>query len=367
MKTARCPSRRTGEPARKANQKPMSLLEKELLEQGTALGRRSRADRSAIAAAAALIAQPDVDFLVLAARGSSDNAARFAQYAFGSDLRLPVALAAPSLFREQRRSPDLRGAAVLGISQSGQSPDIVRVLAEGCAQHRPTIALTNDPESPLASVADIVIPLKTGPEKSVAATKTYLSSLYVMEQIIDQIRPNGDRRRWLERLPEIVDERIRKEFSERARFDLLKNVNVLTVIGRGLDYSAAFETALKVRELAGIATEAFSPADLLHGPVAGISDSGGLWIIDTPNARDETLTDLLGAIRGLDLPTVVVSHRIDQPAPGYLPIELPPHLPGWVRSILAVLSGQVAAFHLATRRNVDLDHPHGLAKVTLTT
>jgi glucosamine--fructose-6-phosphate aminotransferase (isomerizing) len=187
----------------------MSLLEQELLDQGAAIGKRAPSGGAAACAAAELIARPDVDYLLLAARGSSDNAARFALYAFSDEVRMAVALAAPSLYSDPESSPDIRGAAVLGISQSGQSPDIVGVLAAARAQGRPTIALTNDEASPLAAVANVVVPLDTGPERSVAATKTYLSSLRAIEQIIDRLSPDDERARWLDRLPELVDDGIR--------------------------------------------------------------------------------------------------------------------------------------------------------------
>ncbi|MDX6626470.1 MAG: hypothetical protein QOE56_1459 [Solirubrobacterales bacterium] len=317
--------------------------------------------------AARAIGAPSVDYLLIAARGSSDNAARFGQYAFGTETQLSVALAAPSLFSEPDNAPDLRGAAVLGISQSGQSPDIVGVLAAAREQGRPTVAMTNDERSPLAALADVIVPLATGPERSVAATKTYLASLQALVQIIDGMCPDRDRQSWLQRLPDLVDAAVGEQLRRRSQFDPLEQAAVLTAVGRGLDFSTAHETALKVRELSGTVTEAFSPADLLHGPIAALGRGGALWVIDTRSAPpDQTVASVLEKAVQRGIRTVLVSRQApDSPgAPLHIPIAA--DVPDWVAAILAVLPGQVAALHLASRRGVDLDRPHGLTKVTLT-
>lgn len=153
-----------------------SLLETEIAEQGAILSARASEGMAAAAAAAELLR--GCRHLIIAARGSSDNAARFAQYLFGDELRLQVGLAAPWLYRDVGRAPLLPDTAVVAISQSGRTPDIVAVLAAARKQGRPAIAVTNAPASDLAAQADVVVPLLAGEERSVAATKTYLASLH---------------------------------------------------------------------------------------------------------------------------------------------------------------------------------------------
>ena len=142
----------------------------------------------------------DVDYLVVAARGTSDNAARYAQYLLGLCARLPVALAAPWLYSGDA-PPLLSRGAVMAISQSGCSPDVIGVLAAGRAQSRPTVAITNDPDSPLAAEADVVVPLLAGVERSVAATKTYLASLHAIAQIALCLRPDPIDDGWFDGCP----------------------------------------------------------------------------------------------------------------------------------------------------------------------
>ena len=114
----------------------------------------------------------NVQYAFLAARGTSDNAGRYANYLWGAHNGIPLALATPSLFTYYQSPPRLNGALVVGVSQSGQSPDIVSVLEEGRKQNCLTLAITNVPDSPLASTADFVLDLQAGTEKAVAATKT---------------------------------------------------------------------------------------------------------------------------------------------------------------------------------------------------
>jgi glucosamine--fructose-6-phosphate aminotransferase (isomerizing) len=335
-----------------------TLLETEIAQQGAALRDRSLAGSAPAADAARVLGGPDVSHVVIAARGSSDNAARFAQYLFGSELRLQVGLAAPWLYRDPERAPTLAGAAVIGISQSGQSPDVVGVLAAARRQGRPTVAVTADPDAALALQADVVVPLAVV-ERSVAATKTYTATLHALVQIVEAISPDPRRRKWLDAIPEFVTATAAHLLTRRAAFDCLLDVPLITVTGRGLAYSAACETALKVRELAGIPAEAFSPPDLMHGPIAGLDGRGATWSIEPSNEE-------LAALADRSAVTVVVGPASPGTARATMHVPLPVEPPAWARALLAVIPGQAAGLRLAERRGADVDNPHGLTKVTLT-
>ena len=170
----------------------MSWLETELREQPAALARLLDQQGARAAEVAAAFRRDDVRYVLIASRGSSSNAARYAQYVLGRANRVPVMFATPSLYTIYEQPPRLDGAIVLGISQSGASPDVRAVLAEARRQGRPTLALTNDPASPLAEEADQVLPLEAGEEKSVAATKTYLNSLGAIALLFGAIGTDGD-------------------------------------------------------------------------------------------------------------------------------------------------------------------------------
>jgi glucosamine--fructose-6-phosphate aminotransferase (isomerizing) len=343
-----------------------TVLERELREQGAALAARAGAGADAAAEAAKRIARDDVDYVLIAARGSSDNAARFGQYLLGLETGTLGALATPWLYGPAGAHVNLRGAAVLAISQSGRSPDIVAVLAAGREQGRPTVAITNDPASPLAQQADVVVPLGVGEERSVAATKTYLSSLHAVVQLVEALRPDAARAAWLERFPGLVEQTVAEQLDGRERFGVLHGRTIVTAVGRGMHYATALETALKIRELTGVPAEGFSPPDLLHGPVAALRPEGGLWYVGAGDRERAEARETFAALRERTGPAVVVSDDEELLRRGDVGVALPAGAPDWVTAALAVIPGQVAAFHLAQLLGVSVDQPHGLSKVTLT-
>ena len=333
-----------------------SLLEQEIAGQGAILAARAGAGMDAGRRAAEMLRGST--HMVIAARGTSDNAARFAQYLFGSELRLEAGLAAPWLYRDAARAPQLAGAAVLAISQSGRSPDVVGVLAAARAQRRPTVAITNDPQSELATHADAVIPLLAGVERSVAATKSYLASLHAIVQIVESVDPRPGRRAWLERLPDLTATMAQTMLETRDAFDPLARARPITTMGRGLFLSTACETALKLRELSGIPAEAFSPPDFMHGPIAALHEPAATWLV-APGSE-------LEAVAARVAPDVVVSDDAAALSRARIPVALTPELPDWVAAILAVIPGQAAGLRLAELGGGDVDRPYGLSKVTLT-
>ena len=342
----------------------VSRLEQELREQGRVLAARTDPGWEPAAAAARVISRDDVDYLVIAARGTSDNAARYAQYLFGLYARLPVALAAPWLYAGHS-PPLLRRGAVLAISQSGRSPDVVAVVTAARAQGRPTITITNDVDSPLALAADVVVPMLAGDERSVAATKTYLASLHAIAQIAARLLTGLDRLRAFARLPSIVSETVDEQLQQRERFDRLDGATLVTAVGRGLQFPTAHETALKLRELSGIPAEAFSPPDLLHGPVAALNESGALWLVTTSGSEQPDRDWIRAVARDVGL-TIAVSDREQLLDGADIGIRIAGGLEPWLAPIVAVIPGQAAALRLGELRGVDLDRPHGLSKVTLT-
>jgi glucosamine--fructose-6-phosphate aminotransferase (isomerizing) len=341
-----------------------SRLEQEIREQGDVLRRRLEHDGDGAVRAARVLR--DVDHLVIAARGTSDNVARYAQYLLGRDARLLVSLAAPSLYGDPNGAPRLGRAAVAAISQSGQSPDVVGVLAAARAQGRPTLALTNDVESPLAAQADVVIPLLAGPERSVAATKTYVASLFAIAQVAEALAPQPGRGAMLAQLPSLVDALVEEQLAGRERFQPLGDAAFITVTGRGLQYGTAHETALKIRELTGIPAEAFSPPDLVHGPIAAVGGAAAVWLVATERPVAADVGALWDRLRGRARTLVAVARDPEVLAAADVAVALP-DVPDWAAAILAAVPAQAAALRLAEARGMDIDAPVGLEKVTRTT
>jgi glucosamine--fructose-6-phosphate aminotransferase (isomerizing) len=235
----------------------------EIREQPSVISRAIEANQGAAREVASLAEQ--CTHAVIAARGTSDNAARYAQYVWGTRNGLSVGLTTPSLFSIYDRPPALTDALVVGISQSGQSPDIISVLEEARAQNRPTVALTNDPTSPLAKASDVIVDLAAGEERSVAATKTYTSTLTMIALISEAIDPN---RSDLARLSESVTTVLEMERTIESLASSFADIEHCAVLGRGFNQATAFEWALKLQELTQVVAQPFSTADFLHGPVA---------------------------------------------------------------------------------------------------
>ena len=289
-------------------------------------------------------------YAVIAARGSSDNAARYAQHLIGRFWGLPVALATPSLHTLYEAPLRYDDALVIGISQSGASPDVAGVVSAATAQGALTVAITNEPDSPLARGAQHVIGLQTGPERSVAATKTYTASLAAVAALVC-----GDRRR-LFRVPEAMARQLEHEVPAEAAASWER----LAVIGRGANYGTAFEAALKLSELTGMVAAPWSSADFLHGPIAILEPGFPILAIAPSGPTLPGMRELLAAAgeRGADL--TVVS---DAPIDGRIPLE---PVPEWLSPLIAVIPAQLLAVGAAEHLGRDVDRPTGLQKVTRT-
>jgi glutamine---fructose-6-phosphate transaminase (isomerizing) len=343
----------------------MGLID-EIREQPTVVERLVTDLPARLEPLAAAVRTAGIEHVVIAARGSSDHAAVYGLYVLGAVARMTVALAAPSLVSRYERPPRLGRTLVIGVSQSGRSPDIVSVLEEARRQDALTLAITNAPDSPLASAAAEVVDLGAHPERSVAATKSYTASLAaiaVLASVLGDL-PDAERRA-LRELPERMartldeaDEQITAVASE------VREVEECAVLGRGFNLASASEWALKLKELAGVHAQAYSTADYEHGPVASLADGAVLLAIRARGPLAGDLDQLLGrlveerAVR----PIVVADER---PAAGaWLPFA--GGVPEWLSPLVAILPAQRYAAALTVARGLDLERPRGLNKVTLT-
>ncbi len=343
----------------------MALID-EILEQPEVLRREFSSELEEVRRIAGEIRKHDVKFVFLAARGTSDNAGLYAKYLLGAHNRIPMALAAPSLFTIYGEPPRLDGALVMGISQSGQSPDIVGVLEEGKRQGCLTLAITNDPKSPLARVADFVIDIHAGPERAVAATKTYTAQLMAVAMLSAALEDSGERFRVLERVPEMVDTVLEsaseiEEMAQRYRY-----MEQCVVLGRGYNYATAFEWALKLKELTYVVAQPYSSADFRHGPIA-IVERGFPVMAVAPRGR--VFDDMMGLMRGLvedrRAELVVVSNDEDALAMARTPLSLP-DMEEWISPLVSIVPAQIFTMHLTVARGLDTEQPRGLHKVTRT-
>jgi glucosamine--fructose-6-phosphate aminotransferase (isomerizing) len=341
-------------------------LFREIHEQPDVLSRLLATERATAQALAAEIRRRDVTNVFIAARGTSDNAARYAQYLWGAANGLPVGLATPSLFSIYQRPPRFRDALVVGISQSGKSPDIVSVVAEARRQGALTAAITNIPGSDLAQTADFVLELHAGEEKSVAATKTYTAELGAVALVSAALSGDAEMARDLARVPEFVAQALAlpnpmDRIAERYRY-----MPACVVIGRGFNYCTAFEMALKVKELTYTVVHPYSSADFLHGPLAVIHEGFPVFAIAPAGVVLPEVMSFLATAREREAELVVVSDDPEALAQARVPLVLPAGVPEWVSPLVAIVPGQLFAMHLAHTRDYDPDRPRALHKVTET-
>jgi glutamine---fructose-6-phosphate transaminase (isomerizing) len=326
-----------------------------LLERGEAIDRVGRAIRAA-----------GPDHVTIAARGTSDHAAIYAQYLFGVRLRIPVALAAPSIVTLYDVEPRFGRSLVIGISQSGASPDVVGVVDAARRQGAPTIAITNEPESPLAASAEHVIDLGAGPERAVAATKTYTAELVAIARLVAAI--GGVEDPGLRDLPGALALALEGEAEAREAAAAHAQMRTCSVLGRGFEYATTREWALKLKELARVVADPYSAADFRHGPLALVEPGFAVLAVATSGA---VAADLIGLLRQIhdefDADLVVLSDRPEVRALGRYSIGLPGGLPDHLAPVASIVPAQLFAYHLTLARGLDPDAPRHISKVTRTT
>ncbi len=298
---------------------------------------------------------------VVAARGTSDNAARYAQYVWGTRNQLSVGLTTPSLFSLYDQPPLLTDALVVGISQSGESPDIVAVLEEGRTQGRPTVAITNEPDSPLARAADVVVDLMAGDERAVAATKSYTAQLAVIALISDAMA--GDTGS-LQGIPDVVAAVLESEGAAETAAASFADIEHCAVLGRGYNHATAFEWALKLQELTYVVAQPFSTADFLHGPIAVVEPGYPVLAVSVRGPTHDDLVAVLDRAAALGARVLAITDDPDVGA-GVISI-IPDGVEEWLTPVPAIVAAQVFTHRLTLARGLDPDRPRGLSKVTRT-
>lgn len=306
------------------------------------------------------------DYILIAARGTSDNAARYAQYIFGIQNRIQVALATPSLFTIYNTPPNLKGAFVIGISQSGESPDIVSVIKEARRQNCPTLGITNSEDSPLAKSSDATFLLNAGTEKATAATKTYTSSLCALALLSASMNDHSEAIKQLNQIPGIMQKTIDLQSDLLSAIQRYRYIEQCTVIGRGYNYSTAFEIALKIKELNQIITEPYSSADFRHGPIAMVHMGTPIFIIAPKDQMSPDIDDLIHHLRKKGGEIIIVSDEKKTLEKGKLSFEIPLKIPEWLTPMATVIPGQLFAMQLAIEKGLNPDNPLGISKVTYT-
>ena len=341
-------------------------FETELRQQPAALAQLLARGRPAAQALGEQIRRFAPRFVLIAARGSSDNAARYANYVFGVRHGLAAVLASPSLITRYQSSLRLDEALVFGVSQSGQSPDIVATVEHAKRQGALTIALTNDGASPLARVAGACLPLEAGEERAVAASKTYSNELLAFAMLSAAIA--GDDAAWSEvaQLPAAVQRTVEQSATAVDRVLPFRHARGFVVIGRGFNISTACEIALKTMEMTYIMAQPFALPDFLHGPIAMLDRDLPTLVVAMDGAITADMIEFFAVVRQRQSTLIIISDRDDVLSYADVPLRVPAGVPEWLSPLVAIVPGQFWALGLASARGLSPDHPRGLSKVTET-
>lgn len=333
-----------------------TLMAAEVAEQPSVFA-RILADTSATEEAAARIAAAGSRFVLIAARGTSDHAALYAKYLAEVRMQLPAGLVSPSALTVYGARPDMREVLFIAVSQSGRSPDLVDSLGVARERGALTVAVTNAPDSPLAQAAELSVDVRAGAERAVAATKTYTAELLALHLLFS----GTDAARDAAGLPDAARQTLAMTSDEQlaniaARFQYAERI---VLSARGYSYPTAREAALKLMETSYLSAQAFSGADLLHGPLAMIDRSVPVIAITSPGRGGDAMQDVLARLAelGAHVLRVGVTDGLPIAAAGLSEHLLP---------MLEILPLQRLALRLALDRGVDPDRPRGLSKVTQT-
>jgi glucosamine--fructose-6-phosphate aminotransferase (isomerizing) len=337
-----------------------TLMYAEAAEAPAVLERQMAANDAIVCELAEALRAKPPRFVVTCARVSSDHAATFAKYAIETQLGIVTASASPSVESVYAVAQRLEGALYIVISQSGQSPDLVRNAEAAHAAGARVVALTNAEDSPLAAMADTVIPLRAGAERSVAATKSYLATLAAIVHLVTRWSDRIALAHALEATPDALHRAFGSDWS--ALVDGLREARNLFVLGRGFGYGAAQEVALKFKETAGLHAEAFSSAEVRHGPMALVGEGFPVLAL---GQDDGTLAGTLAAVRDFRKRGA----RVWTAVPGddgadSLPMVRAPH--PLIAPLVAVQAFYRAVNALALARGRNPDLPPFLDKITET-
>ena len=343
----------------------MSLMLEEIAQQPEALARTIAEERDKVARLGASLRKQDVDLIVLVARGSSDNAALFGRYLLEVTTGIPVALAAPSVHTLYGARLNLKRALVIGVSQSGEGEDINRVLEAARAGGAYTVGITNEPASAMAGLVDETLLTHGGRERSVAATRTFTGQVLHFYMLAEALADGGLRLGY-EAIPQHAESALalRPRVEELVeRYVFMENC---VVVGRGLIYANAYETALKLMETCYVVAERFSSADFLHGPVALVERHFPVICFAPPGATLAGVRELLGRLRELRADTLSITSDEESAALSTRSVRMPAEVDEMLAPIPYIIPAQLFAALLADAKGLDPDAPRSLAKVTRT-
>jgi glucosamine--fructose-6-phosphate aminotransferase (isomerizing) len=341
-------------------------FEKEIFQQPEVIGNLVRSHSTQFEDLANQLRKNPPRFLIIAARGTSDNAAIYAKYLISGINKIPVGLAMPSLSTLYHQTPILHDGLVIGISQSGQTPDVLAVLEDAQQQGVRTVSITNVTDAPIADIADHNIVIKAQEEKSIAASKTFTAQLTAVAMLVAYLSDDNQLISDLDSLASYTEAALTQNPVTQAIAERFSKKDHIAIVGRGYSYCTVYEIALKIKETSYIVAQPYSAADFRHGPIALLEPGFPVLAMAVKGKALPDMEDMIASIKKKDADLAVMTNakeleKFSEPA-----IRLPEEMPEWLSPIVGTVPGQLLALHLSLARGINPDKPRGLKKVTLT-
>jgi len=344
----------------------MSQMWNEIWEQPLVLERCYEKNIVIIAKIVEAIINQQINQVVIAARGTSDHAAVYGKYVIELMTGIPVALAASSIFTIYQKSLNFKNSLVIGISQSGKAADVLEVIRNANKNGAITVGITNYQDSPIAVESKFHLNCEAGIEKSVAATKTFTTQIFLLSQLAAKWTNDKDLEKELSRVPEGISHtlevsRVIEDSVERYRF-----MNECFVLARGINYAISLESALKIQETTYVRAKAFATSDFQHGPIAMIERDIPVIIFapDGPSLND--VNEMIDKLKQSQIETIIISNNRKILDKGTCAFNIPETNNDIISPFFNVVVAQMFACQLALTKGLDPDSPRGLNKVTIT-
>jgi glutamine---fructose-6-phosphate transaminase (isomerizing) len=341
----------------------MSLMLEEICEQPAVLEKTIENELPKVKKLGALLREKDIDLIVLAARGSSDNASLFGRYLLEVTTGIPVSLSAPSVFTLYNARLNLKRALVIGVSQSGEGIDINTVLESAKNSGAMTLGITNEADSTMAGIADETLLIHAGREKSVAATKTYTGQMlhfYLLASVL------SDAKIEFEKIPDFADKALNLKSEIENLVERYLFMENCVVVGRGMNYGNSYELALKLMETCYVVAERFSTADFFHGPLAVVERRFPVIMFAPNGITKQSSVDLLKNLRELHADSFSITNDEEIADLSSLALKMPAEIDEFLSPIPFILPAQLFAAFLAKIKGLNPDAPRSLSKVTKT-
>lgn len=341
----------------------MSLMLEEICEQPAVLEKTIKTETPKVKKLGAILREKDIDLIVLAARGSSDNASLFGRYLLEITTGIPVSLSAPSVFTLYKAKLNLKRALVIGVSQSGEGIDINTVLESAKASGATTLGITNEADSTMARLTDETLLIHAGREKSVAATKTYTGQMlhfYLLASVL------SDKKIDFEKIPDFAAKALDLENEIETLVQRYLFMENCVVVGRGINYGNSYELALKLMETCYVVAERFSSADFFHGPLAVVERRFPVIMFAPGGVTKQSNIDLLKNLKELHADSFSITNDEEIARLSSLALRMPEEIDEFLSPIPFILPAQLFAAYLAKIKGINPDAPRSLSKVTKT-